>query len=215
MAVIVAEFANIIGDSQIAGFEDNVEVLAIRDTIEVSMAQGAGRPRSTRTAGKSRHSDIELTRIKDRASPKFAQACSSGQNLGEVRIHLFRTLEQGLAVYMTYTLFETYVTRIEQDTLDANNMAFQPHLVASRHTAPPSAWGLASVVGPMTRAQAIAVRLTPRSAVGGPRGIPGDQEIERLWLNAAKVSWTYTPYIGGKKGGAVQKGWNLIQGVEV
>ena len=59
------------------------------------------------------------------------------------------------------------------------------------------------VIAPQARTQAAAVR-----------GAAGNMEVERLWLNAAQVRWTYTPYDQGRKGGAIEKGWNIQAGLE-
>ena len=214
MAIIVMEFENIQGESTVGGFEEKVGAIALREALEVAAPQASGRARGARTVGQAKHSDLELTRYKDRASPKLAQACSSGENLGQVRINLFRTLEQGLVVYMTYTLTQTFVSRIEHDTLDGNGVAFQPHFVSTSATSSPPSLGLASVVAPLARTQAGAVRLASRPAVAGVRGPAGNMEVERLWLNAAQVRWTYTPYDQGRKGGAIEKGWNIQAGLE-
>ena len=214
MAVIVAEFENIPGESTVTGFEEKVDALAIRESLEVAAAQVSGAVGGARTVGQARHSDIELVRIKDRASPKLAQACSSGENLGEMKINLFRTLEQGLVVFMTYTLSQTFVSRIENDTLDGNGVPYLPHFISTSVIGPSPALGLASVVAPLARGQAHAMRVAPRPAVQGIRGPLGNLEIERVWFNAAQVRWTYTPYTHGVAGGVIEKAWNVQAGVE-
>ena len=214
MAVIVVEFVDIPGESTVTGFEEKVDAVAMRETLEVAAAQSSGSTSGARTVGQARHSDIELVRIKDRASPKLAQACSSGENLGQSRINLFRTLEQGLVVYMSYTLEQTFVSRIEHDTVDGNGIAYLPHFVGTSIVAPPSSLGLASVVAPMARSQAPALRMAARPAVPGVRGPAGTLEVVRVWLNAAQVRWTYTPYKHGAKGGVIEKSWNIQAGAE-
>ena len=217
MAIIVVEFADILGESTVTGFAEKVDALAIRDAIEVAAPRGSGRMPSSRTVGQSRHSDIELTRYKDRASPKLAQACSSGQNLGEVKVHLFRTIEQGLVTYMTYTLAQTFVSRIEHETLDDSGAAFRPHVgwtpPGSGTTTPSPTLGVAGLMA--SGGLGASAPLAPLSMAPSPRGIAVNAEIERVWLNAASIRWTYIPYTHGAKGGAVEKGWNIQQGVEL
>lgn len=215
MAVIVVEFAGIPGESTVSGFEEKVDALALREAIEVATPQASGRTRGARTVGQAKHSDIELVRYKDRASAKLAQACAAGENLGQVRINLFRTLEQGLVVYMTYLLDSVFVSRIEHDTLDGNGVVFQPHFVATSVTNPAPATGLASVLSGLARSQVGAIRMASRPATGGGlRGAPGSREVERVWLNSANVRWSYTPYEHGIKKGAIEKAWNIQTGVE-
>ena len=214
MAVIVVEFANIQGESTVTGFTDQVDALSIRDSIVVSLPQGSGRTRAARTVGQAQHSDIGLVRYKDRASPKLAEACSSGRNLGEVRINLFRTIETGTVRYMMYTLGQTFVSRYENDTVDDDGMVFEPTMVPSAPTAPPS-WGAVGLMASVLGNSAVNMRPAPRSLRSGSRRGPQNQEVERIWLNAATVKWTYTPYAQGIKGGTVEKGWDIQKGAEL
>ena len=132
MAVIVVEVPDVEGESQVEGYADKLEALSIRETLEIPLPSTVSGQSAARTVGQAKHSDIELTRHKDKASPKLAQACSAGDNLGTVKIHLFRTLEGGLKVYMTYELENAYVSRIEQETLDDSGSAYGPHLAGPR-----------------------------------------------------------------------------------
>ncbi len=211
MAVIAVEIDGILGECTIEGYADKLDALALEESIEVAVPQTAGNVGVGGGVGRARHSEVELTRYKDRASPKLAQACSAAENLGTVKIHLFRALETGAAVYMSYTLAETFVSRIEHDTLEEGGVAFQPHLVTSTRggALPPSVTGVASLVTPLVAAQTGAVRVAPRPAYGQARGPATNREVERLWLNASDVTWTYTPYIQGVKSGVVEKGFSV------
>ncbi len=209
MATIVVEFNDIEGESTVAGFERKVDALSMRDSIEVSAPQGSGRTRSVRTVGQAKHSDVVLARHKDMASPKLAQVCASGQNIGEVKVNLFRTLDTGVVVYMTYVLSDTFVSRIEHETLDENGGAFQPH-IAPRDTDT----GLNKLlVNDLNTTFAGGRRPEVMSAMNEASGNRLNLEIERLWLNAAKVRWTYTPYLNGVKQGAIEKAWDIQKGV--
>ena len=68
---------------------------------------------------------------------------------------------------------------------------------------------MASLTAPLAKA---ARRLAPLAIAPSHTGAPGNTEIERLWLNASTVKWSYTPYTNGKKGGAIEKGWNIQTG---
>ena len=208
MAQIAAKIQSIDGECTLDGYEDQVEAVAIRESIVLSAARSSGRATSARTAGRSRHSDICLVRYKDRASPKFAEACSSGANIGTVTISLFRTLETGTTRYMTYTLTETLISRYEVDTLDREGRAFGPSMGSAR-LLPPS-WGVAGLLekgqGDMAPA--------PRLLSGGSRGEPLNREVERIWLNAAAVKWSYESFVNGASQGTTEKGWSFQKGVE-
>ena len=200
MATIVVEIPDISGQSTVSGFADKIDALGISERMLVTTAGGA-RPRSGRTVGKAKHQDIQLVRHADLASPKLKVACSSGQNLGEVKIHLFRTIEQGVVVYFTYTLTETFVSRVDVLTADNTGQAYTEH------------WSPDAAEWKVARSTAFArVRVTPMFPV--PSGTPTNREVEHVWFNAASVRWSYTPYVEGRAGGAIEKAWNIQQGVE-
>ena len=211
MAIIAAKFPDILGESRISGYEDQVEAFGIRDHIGLSLTRGA-RPSQGRTAGRSRHSSIELIRYRDRASPKLSQACSAGENLGEVEITCFRTLETGVVPYFSWVLTECFVPRVETETLDGTASAFGPHLDEATEMAP-SYHGMGAVVWALARSR-LDLPVASRAFFPSARGVPRARQIERVWLNPAAVRWTYTPYEHGSPGGAVEKAWNVQQGVE-
>lgn len=214
MASIIVEIPDIPGESTLKGYEERCEALSLRDTLEVATAKTLGAQRSARTAGTARQSDIQLTRVKDCASPKLAEACSSGKNLGKVPIWIFRTIETGAVEYMNFVLHETFVSRIEWSTLDETGTAYQPHFVTTGDVSPPSSLGVVSVLGPLARGSASKVRLAPRAMVGIAQGALRNTEIERLWLNASTIFWTYTAYEQGMSSGGLSRGWNFALGTE-
>ena len=211
MAIIAANIPNLLGESRISGYEDQIEAIGIRDHIALVLARGA-RPSRGRTSGRSRHAGIELVRYRDRASPKLAQACSAGENLGEVAITCFRTLETGTVPYFAYVLCECFVARVETETLDATAGALGPHHDDETDAAP-SYHGMGAVVAALARAR-LDLKVAPRALFPVARGVARTRQIERVWLNPAVVRWTYTPYEHGVPGGAIEKAWNVQQGIE-
>lgn len=208
MAIIAIQFGSVAGECTVKGCEDHVEAVGIRESIET----GVG---SSNRGGRGRASDIELVRFKDSASPKLVQACSSAENLGQSKIRLFHTTDSGTVIYMVYTLEDTYVARIEQETLDESNYGFQPHLMAVTRGLPtPGGVGLASTLAPVVSAAAANSRVVP-TGTGPIGGAFSNREIERVFLNANAVTWTYTPYVNGVAGGAVERGFNLRAGTPV
>ncbi len=214
MASLIMNIPDIQGESTLKDYEDMCEAIAVRDTIEVPTARRSGAQRAARTAGTARQSDIQLTRVKDRASPKLAEACSAGKNLGNVSIFFFRTIETGAVAYMRFALLETFVSRIEWSTLDETGGAYQPHFVSTGDVSPPSSLGVVSVLGPLARGSSSQVRLSPRAMLGVGEGAERNTEIERLWLNPSQVVWTYTGFEQGMSAGQISKGWDFARGVE-
>ncbi len=211
MAIITMKIDSILGESRLDGHQDELDAIAISDAIEVPIPQSGGRARSV---GQALHSDIQVIRVKDRASPKLALACSQGDNLGTVNIHLFRTAADGVAEFMRYELRDTLVSRIEHETEDDMGGVYQPHFVLG------SAVAVAAHLGPMslqsaqgTRGNVLATKPAVRPVFGGQQGAPTNTEVERMWLSSAQILWSYTTYTDGRAGGSVAKGWNIQQGV--
>lgn len=215
MASIIVQIPGIPGESRVAGFENAIDALSIRDTINTTTAAGS-RPIPGQNVGQAKFSDLVVTRGRDRASPKIAQACSAGANLGEVSIHLIRQLGGFPAVYMSFTLRETFVSRVEYDTVDESGQAYQPHL-DSVYTAPASIYGAAASLATANkslRESKGALRVAPRSLVSVPRGAVTNTDVERVWFNAESVVWTYTPYVNGVASGTVERAFSIALGTD-
>lgn len=208
MATIAIQFGSIAGECTISGCEDHVEAIGIRESVET----GVG---SATRGGRGRASDFEMVRYKDSASPKLMQACASAENLGQAKIRLFQTVESGTVIFMEYTLEETFVSRVEQETLDEGNFGFQPHLMGVTRGLPtPGSIGLASTLSPVVSQAAANSRVVPTGT--GPLGNGfTNREVERVFLNVNSVVWTYTPYSNGVAGGAVERGFNLRTGMPI
>ena len=213
MVAIIANFGDIAGESTLSGYENQVDAISIRESIEMPVAVSGGRTRGARTAGQTRYADIELTRLKDVASPKLAEACSSGANLGAVTITMFRTLETGAVPYMTYNLQDVFVSRIEYETLDEQGAALQPHMSDSSNVPPPASTGVAAVAFSNLRSLKGA-RAVVRPVSWVSKGAYTSLEIERVSVSAAAVSWQYTKYVDGRSAGELVKGWNIQQSIE-
>lgn len=213
MAVITMNIPDVAGESTVAEHVGELDALAIRETVYVPTPRGT-RPGS-RTVGRSRFSDIEVTRFRDIGSPKLSAHCSNGTNMGTVVISLFRNLETGVKVYMTYTMENTFVSRIEHETADSSGSAFLPHFNDSADIVPPSSLGLSGSVASVLKSQFgdfMGARVAPRSLVSTIRGQYSNREVERLWLNPNKITWSYTPYVNGTAQGAVSKTWDIDAG---
>ena len=204
MALITAKFNAFKGESTVSGYAQQVEAIGLRETIHVAPSAMAG------ATGKSEHSDIQLIRYKDTASPKFMEYCLGGMPIGDVEINVFRTIATGAVPFMTYKLTGTYVSRVEQETLDEQHNALGPHLVEQTRGLPTAgALGLTSVLAPA---------VTATMANGHLNVVPIDvtdsyteREIERVYLNPMTVAWTYTPYVGSQKQPVVEGGWDLFK----
>lgn len=189
MATIVADIPGADGVSTVEGYAGKVDALAICEQLRMTTAGGT-RIRKGRTVGKAKFGDIQLIRHVDKASPKLREFCSTGKDLGTVKIHLFRSVEEGAKVYFTYTLAKAYVSRVEVLTADHTSQAYTEH----RDPQASSDWNR--------------LQLAPMFPVAP--GLSGAKEVEHVWFNAAQVWWTYTPYEQGDTGGNVEKAWDIL-----
>lgn len=215
MAAIIVEIAGIEGESTVMGYEDQLDAVGIRDSLETPAPASGGRAKGSRTVGQARHSDVELLRLKDIASPKLAEACSSGRKLDSVVIRMFRTLETGPVLYMSYELTDVFVSRIEHATLDDQGGALEPHIFDSSSTeiAPAASQGAVSLVLTDLKSQG-GSRTSIRPVAWKATSSYTNLEVERVLLNPAQVSWIYNRYIQGQPGGNLQKGWDIQRGAE-
>lgn len=208
MADIVMNVPNVLGACTKAGYIDQLEAVSLRETIEVGVQATSSGGRGG-GMGRGKQSDIQVTRYKDRASPKLAEACSAARNLGEVTIVMFRVLETGSVPYMTYTLSETFISRIEHDTLDESSIAFHPHLYPSTRGLPmPGEIGMGTLLSPAVAGLATTTRNFPQPVIG-PRSAPANREVERLWLNPNAVKWEYTAFQNGVQTDTISKAYNI------
>lgn len=206
MAQIAIDMVSIKGGCEIDGFKNQVEAIAVRETIEAGVRQDGG------GTGQPNHSDIQLIRYKDAASPKFAEKCAAGDELGNVTISVLRMAGNSTKAYMQYVLTGVYVSRIESETLDEANAAMGMHLTESARGRPlPGAVGMPSVLAPVV-SQSIAVSrpaVLPVEVSGGF----SDNQIERLSLHPETVTWVFTTWgATGTSGGTVRHGFDLLKG---
>lgn len=200
MANITVKITDIAGESTLTGHEDELAAVAVRDLVYAPVGTGS-----------AYMSEIAVTRVKDKGSPKLLQACAVGQNLGEVQVFMFTNTTAGPQPFMVYTLTEAFVSRIENETAQSNGGAYLAHngysqAGGSNHQAALQSFGLT-----MNADRSYArYRAKPNPLFPMPVGSNTDTEVERVWFNAATVRWTYTPFgADGVAGGAVEKGWNL------
>ncbi len=212
MATIIVDIPGVTGPSTITGYTGKLPAEAIRESIYA--------PKSTSTTSTSStidtavHSDINIVRYRDSASPKLATAASAGTLYATTTITLFRTYGSGTSSsvkkYMEYSLKNVYISRYESGTLDAEGLEFEPYINPSDPVPPPS-WGISAFLG--TTPVPAGVRQAPRPVRGGARGLPAEtnRELERLWLNPEEVTWTYTKYnAAGTSTGTVSATWNIV-----
>ena len=209
---LVMDITDITGESEIEGYTNEVEGIALRDSIFVPPLVSTGSGSSARTSASARHADIQVTRFRDSASPKLWEACAASTDLGSVTITVFRSTTSGQQAYLVYLLRNTYISRIESESEDAAGTTFMPHVGPIGNINPSPAHGVGGMVINPASVPVASFGLSPMPVTGLPKGAPGTREVERVWFNGNEVRWTYTPYTDGVAGGVVQRGYNIRRG---
>ena len=194
MAQITLSIDTINGESALANHVGELEALSIRDAILAPT-----------TAGSAHLSEVFLTRFRDKASPKLAEACALGSDLGTMVVSVFRNTETGPTVMMTYELTHTYVSRIEHETNEEGGGAFLPYY-GYGHLGESSLRPYLVRAGLTMNADRrySRKRAQPTPTFPQPTGAAASNaEVERIWLNPATITWSY------KIGGTVEYGWDL------
>ena len=211
MALIAINFKTkkLAGESTVAGFKGQVDAMAIRESIEAGVRQEGG------GLGQPNHSDIEVLRIKDKASPKIAEWCASGENLGEVIISVLKTVRGTAKPYMEYELNGVRIARVEEETVDEANTAYQLHLTEQVRGRPlPGSVGDTSVLAPVVSES---VAMSRPAVVPTEVGVAfSEVQIERVSLNPTSVKWIHKTY--PPSGGApstVEHGYDLAEREEL
>ena len=151
--------------------ENLIQAIAIRDQTEKGLA-----------------SEIQLLRYRDRASPKLAEMCAGGKELGTVTINIFNDAD-GLAIYMTLKLGAAFVSRIEFDTLDSTGTALERHNGAPDMDMREDGKGGEKTVNDLRGYSRNRAR--PRPIFAQAPGTPTNTDVERIWLNYRTVTWTF------------------------
>ena len=196
---------SIAGESTVTGHAGEFEAVAVRDLIQA--------PTGSATA---KVSEIFLTRERDKASPKLAEACAMGENIGTVTVYLLKNVNGEPKPFLTYTLSETFVSRIEHETAESNGGAYLPHQGFSGTAG--------NVFGALWRAAGLnqnadrtysRERANPNPVYAMPIGQATDKEIERVWFSPASIKWQYSSYDGAGTATNIEKGWNLQTSAEL
>jgi len=196
---------SIAGESTVTGHTGEFDAIAVRDLIQA--------PTGSATA---KVSEIFLTRERDKASPKLAEACAMGENIGTVTIYLLKNVNGEPKPFLTYTLSETFVSRIEHETAESNGGAYLPHqgFSGTAGNVFGSLWRAAGLNQNADRSYS-RERANPNPVYAMPLGAATDKEIERVWFSPASIKWQYSSYDAVGTATNIEKGWNLQTSAEL
>ena len=200
---IAVKIDDVTGTCSRAGHDGELNAFALADVIQVpsGTTKSGGPPPAV-------HSDVQVVRFRDSASPALSERCAACQPLGDVIISVFGA---GDNIFLQYELGDAYISRMESETVDESGSVFLPYEGSPGSTIAPS---LASIGGLIATNNRNTERLSPRPYVVIPPGAPGDQEVERLWFNFQTVKWIHTPYLNNLPGAPIIKTWNIDKGQE-
>lgn len=112
MSDILVQINGIGGESQMAGYEKQIECMAMRHVIDLPVvSRGAAR-----VEGTSRHGAIALEHTLDVASPALRLSLAAGTNLGDVVITRLSMVGGQANAVETVHLSNVYVVRVDVDT---------------------------------------------------------------------------------------------------
>ena len=177
--------ASITLDCDVAGESDFTAMVAGTSTPQQNLIQAIAIRDQTE---KGLASEIQLLRYRDRASPKLAELCAGGKELGAVTINIFNAAD-GLAVHMTLKLSRAFVSRIEFDTLDSTGTALERHDGAPDLDMRKKGKDGAKTVNDLRGYSRSRSRPSPIFAQAP--GTPTNIDVERIWLNYRTVTWTF------------------------
>lgn len=107
---VFMKLSTIPGESQDSKHKQWIELLSYSHGV----SQQTGGSRSTSGAasgGRTDHSDFQVTKLLDAATPKLNLACSNGEHIKEIKIELCKATKDK-QLYMTYTLADVIVTSV-------------------------------------------------------------------------------------------------------
>ena len=111
MSDILVKISSIKGESNLAGYAEQIECVSMRHTIDLPVVAD----NATRTEGASMHGAVELMHAVDRASPLLRAEALAGTNLNEVVITRMGQIEGETKPVETITLSNVYVVRVDLD----------------------------------------------------------------------------------------------------
>ena len=110
MDAIFLDIKDIKGDSDIKGFEKQIEVLSFSHGVAAQVTGDVSNEQ--RTSGKPMHQDFSLTKYADTSSPLLNQKCCEGANLGDVTVTIGRNDKGVILVLYTYIMKDVILSSV-------------------------------------------------------------------------------------------------------
>lgn len=117
----------IFGESTDSDHKDWIEVISFgggitQPTSAVASTAGGA------TSGRASFSDVSISKLVDKATPKLALACADGTHIKEITLELFRASGSSKVKYMTYKLsnciVSTWTPNGSKDDLPSEHVSF-------------------------------------------------------------------------------------------
>ena len=120
-AAMYLKFDGVDGEATAAGHEGWIEILSVSESISRPDAGSTG---ATRRRGAAEFSDIEVSKLLDRTSPKLREALAQGKVYPKVEIHITRScIDAAQATYFSYELTNSMLNVV---SLSGTNTASPP-----------------------------------------------------------------------------------------
>ena len=99
-------------EGEVAEFGHEGEILV--ESFSWGMSQTSAGHLGGGGAGKVNFNDFSIVKALDKASPKLALACASGQHITEVTLTLYRAGGETRQKYMEYKMTDVFITSVNQ-----------------------------------------------------------------------------------------------------
>ena len=110
MDTIILQIADIKGNCDIKGFEEQIIVQSFNHSASIPMQMD--RANTERTSGRPSFSEINFSKECDIATPALYAACVSGTKLGDAKIHIGRTEGKVFMSLIEYVLSNAMVSSV-------------------------------------------------------------------------------------------------------
>lgn len=107
---IFLKIPDVPGDSTVANFADQIEVLSFNHGVSAQVTSDVSN--QNRTSGRPMHQDFTLTKFLDKSSPLLNQKCCMGSVLGEVVVTVGRNDAGEILELVTYTLSDVVISSV-------------------------------------------------------------------------------------------------------
>jgi type VI secretion system secreted protein Hcp len=133
-AKLFLELPGIPGESQVVGFENQIELNSFQFGVGNAVGKAAAGPKM---AGEAAFSEIVVTKSLDKATPELMLRVANGAPIPSARLRLTRSSQAGESVVLRYCFTQVRFTSFSQSSggdLPSESLAFQYATIVQSYT---------------------------------------------------------------------------------